>query len=66
MARSEATRQTMDRFVPRDDGQTPVTERSEATRQTMDRFVPRDDGQTPVTARSEATRQSSICEVFKI
>jgi pimeloyl-ACP methyl ester carboxylesterase len=58
---SEA-RQSLDRFVPRDDGihQSPVTA-SEA-RQSLDRFVPRDDGvhQSPVTA-SEA-RQSSLSD----
>jgi hypothetical protein len=57
-ARSEATRQSMDCFVPRNDGERifarndservfariPVTARSEATRQSMDCFVPRNDG----------------------
>ncbi len=70
MARPTATRQSLDRFVPRDDenklamNPTPVMARPAATRQSLDRFVPRDNENkramtpSPVKARRLATWQS--------
>jgi hypothetical protein len=58
-ARREATRQSMDCFVPRNDGHMGFA------RHDVETGVLRGDTQIPVTARREATRQSMDCFVLR-
>jgi hypothetical protein len=65
-ARSEATRQSMDCFVPRNDGYKGFARNDGHkgfARHDVETGVLRGDTQIPVTARSEATRQSVDCFV---
>jgi hypothetical protein len=76
-ARSEATRQSMDCFVPRNDGYKGFARndgykgfaRNDGhkgfARHDVETGVLRGDTQIPVTARSEATRQSMDCCVLR-
>ena len=67
-ARREATRQSMDCFVPRNDGHKGFARNDGHkgfARHDVETGVLRGDTQIPVTARSEATRQSMDCFVLR-
>ena len=55
---ASAARQSLDRFVPRDDGVDRFPASSSEARQSLDRFVPRDDGVDRFPASSSEARQS--------